>query len=67
MGDVLTCLSAYFLSDTLSIVIFWELISHQTSSHLGSSYGALIGKRLVATMNPESEVGFALSHLKPPV
>ena len=43
MDELLTYSPAYSTSDVLSTVISWELISHQTSLFLGSTYGALIG------------------------
>jgi hypothetical protein len=50
----------------LFIVSFWELFPRQTFSHVGSSHGPLIGKRLVAILHPESEVGFcSVSSQKP--
>jgi hypothetical protein len=63
---LLTYSSAYSSSAACFIVSFWELILHQDFSHMGSSHGSLIGKRLVAIMYPESEVGFCpVSSQKP--
>ena len=50
--------SAYSASSSLFLVRFRELILCQSSAYLGSPYGALIGKRLVGNMTPESEVRF---------
>ena len=57
---LLTYSSTYSSSDSLFLVTFWDLILCQTSSHVGSSHGVLIGKRLVGNMNIESEVRFCL-------
>jgi hypothetical protein len=57
---LLTYSPTYSSSDSLFLVIFWDLILCQTFSHMGSSHGVLIGKRLVGNMNIESEVRFCL-------
>jgi hypothetical protein len=58
--------SAYSASPSLFLVRFRELILCQSSAYLGSHYGALIGKRLVGNMTPESEVRFCPNFTSPP-
>jgi hypothetical protein len=59
--------SAYSASPSLFLVRFRELILCQSSLYLGSSHGALIGKRLVGNMTPESEVRFGPNSTSSPL